>query len=730
MFKRSNVRTYWRKEYSPSLKKTIAGVFTLLLALSWSLSPAANLALLSPPDFTFVKGVGGASGADVGYDIATDASGIVIAGAFGNTVDFGGTTLTAAGSPSDAFVAKYDHSNNLLWAKQGKGGASGGSESGNTDARGVTIDASGNVIATGGYVGTGDFDGMILSSGGANEELFLVKYNGSGTLQWVKAATGSFAVKGLAVATDGAGNIFVTGSFGHHNSGGNATFDTTTLNSFGGQDIFVAKYDSSGNLLWVKQAGSSGSDNNEEGRDIAVDSFGNVVVVGGFENTADFSGNMLTAAGDRDIFIAKYDTNGNVLWVKRAGSSGTGNGENGEGVAIDGSDNIVVTGYFESTANFDAIMLTSLGGSDMFTAKYDSSGNALWARSGGGSGFDLGVGLTSDLSGNVYVTGWFAGTANFGGTLLTSSGSDDIFLAKYDTSGNFEWVNRAGSSSGADTGWDVVVGSTSTIYLTGSFTGTSDFDSINKSSLGGTDIYYAIIEPPNQPPMAICQNVTKSANGNCQATVTPQDVNNGSLDPDGDPITLSLSPAGPYSLGTTSVILTVTDDKGASATCTAMVTVVDNTPPTVTANVAQASLWPLNHNLVNVGLTVSQPDNCTTNSTIEVKVYSDEDDNEQTGDGNHSPDAKGLAPGALRLRSERNGNGNGRVYLIVVKAIDGAGNAKFASATVVVPKSQSQADRNAVNAQAASAKAYFQSNGLPPSGYFVVGDGPVIGPKQ
>jgi hypothetical protein len=167
MFK-CNVHIYGRRQYSSVFKKTMAGVLALLLALTWSLSSAANRTLLSPPDFTFVKAVGGISGEDVGYDIATDASGIVLAGAFGNMVDFGGTTLTAAGSPSDAFVAKYDHSNNLLWVKQGKGGAGGGSEAGNTDARGVTIDASGNVIATGGYVGTGDFDGTMLSSGGAS----------------------------------------------------------------------------------------------------------------------------------------------------------------------------------------------------------------------------------------------------------------------------------------------------------------------------------------------------------------------------------------------------------------------------------------------------------------------------------------------------------------------------------------------------------------------------------
>ena len=93
----------------------------------------------------------------------------------------------------------------------------------------------------------------ILPIGGANEEMFLVKYDPNGNLVWAKAATGSFSVSGFAVATDNSGNIFVTGSFGHHNFGGNVTFGTTTLTSVGGGDVFVAKYDPSGNVLWAKR---------------------------------------------------------------------------------------------------------------------------------------------------------------------------------------------------------------------------------------------------------------------------------------------------------------------------------------------------------------------------------------------------------------------------------------------------------------------------------------------
>jgi hypothetical protein len=112
-------------------------------------------------------------------------------------------------------------------------------------------------------------------------------------------------------------------------------------------------------------------------------------------------------------------------------------------------------------------------------------------------------------------------------------------------------------------------------------------------------------------------------------------------------------------------------------------------------------------------------------------VFGDEDDEELTGDGNHSPDAKNIALNTLRLRSERKGDGDGRVYLIVVKATDVVGNVGFCCSTVVVPHDQSEASLASVQAQAAAAQAFCQANaGTPPPGYFVIGDGPIIGPKQ
>ena len=112
-------------------------------------------------------------------------------------------------------------------------------------------------------------------------------------------------------------------------------------------------------------------------------------------------------------------------------------------------------------------------------------------------------------------------------------------------------------------------------------------------------------------------------------------------------------------------------------------------------------------------------------------IFGNEDDETDVGDGNFSPDARNIDIGSLRLRSERIGGDAGRVYLIVVKVTDAAGNSAVTCATVVVPRSNSKGDLTSVNNQAAAAQAYALShNGSPPSGYFVIGDGAVIGPKQ
>jgi hypothetical protein len=182
--------------------------------------------------------------------------------------------------------------------------------------------------------------------------------------------------------------------------------------------------------------------------------------------------------------------------------------------------------------------------------------------------------------------------------------------------------------------------------------------------------------------------------------------------------------------GITPVGCAVDDAAGNTSSCGFSVAVNDTEPPKVVCSVATPRLWPPNHNLVDVGLSATATDNCAGPLPIALQVFGDEDDEMATGDGNFSPDAKDIAPGTLRLRRERRGDADGRVYLEVGSTADSSGNAAHACCTVVVPHDQSRAGILSVEAQAATAQAFCSASGTAPPDYFVVGDGPVIGPKQ
>lgn len=303
----------------------------------------------------------------------------------------------------------------------------------------------------------------------------------SQSFAWAKRA-GLWAYDlGFGIGTDNAGNVYISGKYEQNG----ASFGHVTVPCVGNHDIFIAKYSSSGSFQWVRTAGSYSGD---YAHCLAVDGAGNAYISGEFEGTCNFgSGVSLKSNGDNDVFVAKYNTNGSLVWARKLGGGGLS--DKTFGICVSGSA-VYLTGKFEGTANFQGITLSTSGGKEMFLAKYTTDGVFQWVKKGGGSGSDEGYSVSTDPAGNVYVTGSFSGSANFSGQVLSSKGSKDIFIAKYNSAGSILWVKKAGGYS-SDIGYGIKVDNSYRVFLTGSFRGTCSFGSINLSSSGQQDVFIA-----------------------------------------------------------------------------------------------------------------------------------------------------------------------------------------------------------------------------------------------
>jgi hypothetical protein len=350
---------------------------------------------------------------------------------------------------------------------------------------GITIDELGNIFITGYFRETATFGSYSLTSYGYRD-IFVAKVDANGNWQWAAKAGGSDGDNGNGITIDDAGNTYVTGYFED-----TATFGSQTLISYGDCDIFVAKLDANGNWLWATKAG--GGDCDDIGLGITIDDDRNTYITGYYEDTATFGSHSLTSYGYRDIFVAKVDANGNWKWAANAG--GISN-DYGNGVAIDDAGNTYITGYFKDTATLGSQTLISYGDRDIFLAKVNASGNWQWAANAGGSDFDAAYGITIDDAGNTYITGSFGGTATFGSQTLISYGDCDVFVAKVDENGNWQWATKAGVNYG-EVGWvgaeGIAIDDFGNTYVTGSFNYKATFGSYPLTSYGWLDIFVAKI---------------------------------------------------------------------------------------------------------------------------------------------------------------------------------------------------------------------------------------------
>ncbi|MCK4654911.1 MAG: SBBP repeat-containing protein, partial [Candidatus Cloacimonetes bacterium] len=445
------------------MRRTIIFLFLLIII--------GSLLYAQTPEWLWAAQAGGSS-YDTGYGITIDDLGnTYVTGGFEGTANFGTYSLTSNGD-WDIFVAKMNSNGNWQWAAQAGGSI-------NDYGYGITIDDSGNTYVIGCFESTATFGSYSLTSNGY-KDIFVAKMDANGSWQWAAHAGGSSLDHGNGITIDDLGNTYVIGWFYE-----TATFGSYSLTSYGGTDIFVAKMDANGNWLWVTQAGGS---DQYFGNEITIDDLGNTYVTGSFKNTATFGSYSLTSNGYDDIFVAKMDAMGNWQWATGAGGF---HQDWGYGITIDDERNTYVTGSFKNTATFGSYSLTSNGYDDIFVAKMDATGNWQWAAQAGGSSLDQGYGITIDDERNTYVTGMFRETATFGSYSLTSYGSRDVFVAKMDATGNWQWAAQAGGNNEDYGKGGITIDYLGNTYVTGRFEETATFGSYSLTSNGEADIFVA-----------------------------------------------------------------------------------------------------------------------------------------------------------------------------------------------------------------------------------------------
>ncbi len=420
--------------------------------------------------------------------------------------------------------------------------AGGGAK--NDKTRAVTFDRDGNVFLAGETTDDGTF-GDLKRSGLGGMDFFVAKVSKEGRFLWVRSLGGSLVDRGYGVATDATGNAYVTGHFQSTDAKANGE----TLPNAGDYDIFVAKYDPAGTLLWLKTAGGKGYD---YGHGIVVDSKGDVVVTGAVAGEAKFGEVTVNAGGTsgRPIFCAKYDAAGTLKWVKTTsgkfsgsghglgvdaqdsiyiGGSGGGAGSigsvpieiakgqagvvlkltsGGEGVlaatlpgapsagfheiTVDNAGRTWCAGMFKGELNGGPVKTTGDKDSDGVLAHFNPEGKLVWSHVIQGPATDYCLGVATDHTGRCFVTGEFSDTATFAGQILQTQGATDIFTAAFDEKGGLEWLVKSGGTKG-DNAYTMAWHPSGRLVFSGACVAPATFGGQTMTSPGGAEAYGAVL---------------------------------------------------------------------------------------------------------------------------------------------------------------------------------------------------------------------------------------------
>lgn len=447
-----------------------------------------------------IGGLGSVSSVQSGTAVVHDASNYVyVTGELTGTVDMdpsaGEYKLSRSGSSRTQFIAKYDENKVFQWANlfEDAGGAS---------SNFIDIDGSGNLITGGYFTATVDFDpgaGTTTLTSNGSYDSYVSKYNNLGALQWVVSFGGTSSDRIYQGRFDASGNVYVSGSFW-----GTVDFDPTAgvdnRTAVGSQDVFLAKIDPNGNVLWVHTFGSSAGDGFSA---LDIDASGNVVFAVGYQQTIDFdpSANVvnLTSNGGHDIAVAKYDPSGNLIWLTSLGGTGT---EVVYNLKID-NDEMFVVGSFSGTTDLDpgvaSASYTAASGSDAFIVKLNSIGEYIWSNTIGGTGQDVIKSVDVDSYGHPYVFGYYSGTIDVDPSANVESrannGALDAFVVQYDGLDGDYLEDITINGTATDNPGGISLDNNDAPVITGGFFYETDFDPTtnvyNLYSLNNSDIFVA-----------------------------------------------------------------------------------------------------------------------------------------------------------------------------------------------------------------------------------------------
>jgi hypothetical protein len=270
-------------------------------------------------------------------------------------------------------------------------------------------------------------------------------------------------------------------------------FGCGAIDSGPNNSAVLVKYTPSGSCIWSKAFGVAGVGNISEVKALATDAGGNVYMLGYLIGTANFGGGNLssTTPGESDVLLAKYGPDGAHLWSKRFGGASN---QYARGAAVDSQGNVIITGFFFGTVDFGGGLLTSAGATDIYVAKFDASGAHLWSKRYGNVSGQESFAVAVDTSDNIVIAGTLKGTIDFGGGNLSSAGLGDAFVAKLGPAGAHVWSKRFGDA-GDQTGAGVSVDAAGNVFAVGGFAGTINFGGANLVSQGATDAWIAKLSP-------------------------------------------------------------------------------------------------------------------------------------------------------------------------------------------------------------------------------------------